>query len=77
MGNFCANGAQWLQLLSVGWLVQELTEGSSSLALLVITVQAVNTLPSLVVSPWSGVLGDRVDRRKLVMGIRRYLPGLP
>ena len=76
MGNFCANGAQWLQLLSVGWLVQELTEGASSLALLVITVQAVNTLPSLVVSPWSGVLGDRVDRRKLVMGIQLFMAGM-
>ena len=75
-GNFCANGAQWLQLLSVGWLVQSLTGGYSSAALLVITVQAVNTLPSLVVSPWSGVLGDRVDRRKLVMGIQLFMAGM-
>lgn len=60
----------------MGWLVQSLTEGTSSLALLVITVQAVNTLPSLVVSPWSGVLGDRVDRRKLVMGIQLFMAGV-
>ena len=52
IGNFSANGAQWLQLLSVGWLVQQLTEGTTASALLVITVGAINTLPSLFVSPW-------------------------
>ena len=67
IGNFFANGAIWLQLLSVGWLVQHLTEGQTSSALLVVTIGAVNTLPALFVSPWGGVLGDRLDRRKLVI----------
>ncbi len=53
-----------------------MTEGSASLALLVITVGAVNRLPALVVSPWGGVLGDRVDRRKLVMGIQLLMVGM-
>ena len=44
--------------------------------MLVITVGAVNTLPSLFVSPWGGVLGDRVDRRKLVMGIQSFMAGM-
>ena len=73
IGNFSANGAQWLQLLSVGWLVQQLTEGTSTSALLVITVGAINTLPSLFVSPWGGVLGDRLDRRKLVMSLQLFM----
>jgi len=73
IGNFSANGAQWLQLLSVGWLVQQLTEGTSASALLVITVGAINTLPSLFVSPWGGVLGDRLDRRKLVMSLQLFM----
>ena len=73
IGNFSANGAQWLQLLSVGWLVQHLTEGTTASALLVITVGAINTLPSLFVSPWGGVLGDRLDRRKLVMSLQLFM----
>ncbi|GIT69908.1 MAG: hypothetical protein Ct9H300mP27_10120 [Chloroflexota bacterium] len=42
-------------------------------ALLVITIGAINTLPSLFVSPWGGVLGDRLDRRKLVMSLQLFM----
>ena len=73
IGNFCANSAQWMQLLTVGWFVQDLTAGSATSALLVISVGAINTLPGLIVGPWGGVLGDRVDRRKLVMGIQSFM----
>ncbi|PKB64002.1 MAG: hypothetical protein BZY80_04420 [SAR202 cluster bacterium Io17-Chloro-G2] len=67
--NFCANTALWFQLLSIGWLVRDLTAASSisSSALLVVTVGGINTLPRLLVGPWGGVLGDRLDRRKIVM----------
>ena len=73
IGNFFANGAIWLQLLSVGWLVQHLTEGQTSSALLVVTIGAVNTLPALFVRPWGGVLGDRLDRRKLVIILQLFM----
>ncbi|MQF68915.1 MFS transporter [SAR202 cluster bacterium AD-804-J14_MRT_500m] len=66
--NFCAHGAMWLQLLTVGWLVQDMTGGSGSNSLHVVTVGGLSVLPVLLVGPWGGVLGDRVDRRKLVMG---------
>ena len=66
-GNFFANSAQWLQLLSVGWLVRELSEGSAVAGLLVVTVGGINTLPGLIVGPWGGVLSDRFDRRRLVI----------
>ncbi len=66
-GNFFANSAQWLQLLSVGWLVRELSEGSAIAGLLVVTVGGINTLPGLIVGPWGGVLSDRFDRRRLVI----------
>ena len=68
--NFCANTAVWLQLLSIGWLVKDLSEGSAVGGLLVVSVGAINTLPSLAVSPLTGVLGDRLDRRKLVMTVQ-------
>ena len=67
LGNYCANSAQWLQLLTVGWLVRDLTEGAASSPFQVVTVGGLATLPMLFVGPWAGVLGDRVDRRKLIM----------
>ena len=33
-------------------------------------VGAINTLPSLVINPLTGVLGDRLDRRKLMMTVQ-------
>ncbi len=57
----------WVQLLTVGWLVKDLSAGSHIGGLLVASVGAINTLPSLLMNPVSGVLGDRLDRRKLVI----------
>lgn len=73
MANFFANTAQWLQLLSVGWLVRDLTDSFASSGLLVVAVGGMTTLPTLVVGPWAGVLGDRVNRRKLVMAIQSFM----
>ena len=73
--NFCAFTAQWLQLLSIGWLVKDLSAGSGVGGLLVLSASAINTLPGLVVNPLAGVLGDRLDRRKLVI-IVQLLAGL-
>ena len=75
-GNFFANTAQWLQLLSVGWLVRELAEGSAVAGLLVVTVGGINTLPGLVAGPWGGVLSDRFDRRRLVITFQLIMCGL-
>ncbi len=73
VGNFFANSGQWLQLLTIGWLVRDLTAGSSSSSLLVVTVGGLNTLPGLIVGPWGGVLGDRIDRRKLIISIQIFM----
>ena len=75
-GNFFANNAQWIQLLSVGWLVRDLSEGSTVAGLLVVTVGGINTLPGLVVGPWGGVLSDRFDRRKLVITLQLMMATL-
>ena len=73
VGNFFANTAHWLQLLTLGWLVQHLTAGTPSSALLVVGVGGMNMLPSLIVGPLGGVLGDRTDRRKLIMSIQALM----
>ena len=75
IANFFANSGQWLQMLSTGWLVQSLTAGSGSSALLVVTVGGLSTLPVLLVGPWGGVLGDRIDRKKVVMAIQAFMAG--
>ena len=73
VGNFFANTAHWLQLLTLGWLVKSLTEGAGESALLVVGVGGMNTLPGLIVGPIGGVMGDRVDKRKLVMSIQCFM----
>ena len=60
-------------MLSVGWLVRDLTEGSSTSILQVVIVGGLSTLPVLLVGPWGGVWGDRVDRRKLLMKIQTFM----
>ncbi len=56
VGNFFTVGAQWIQILTIGWLVLKLTDGN---ALLTGTVIGVRTLPVLLIGPWAGVLADR------------------
>ena len=60
-------------MLTLGWLVQHLTQGSETSALLVVGVGGVSTLPGLIVGPFGGVLGDRVDRRKLIMALQGFM----
>ena len=50
--------------------MRDLTDSFASSGLLVVTVGGMTSLPTLIVGPWAGVLGDRVDRRKLVMVVQ-------
>ena len=70
LANFCGFTGQWLQLLSIGWLVKDLSVGSGIGGLLVLSVSAINTLPGLLINPITGVLGDRLDRRKLAITLQ-------
>ena len=65
-GNLFANCAQWLQFITIGWLALDIT-GSALHSILTVAVRA---LPVLLLGPWGGVLADRLDRRKLVMGFQ-------
>jgi len=53
----------WLQVTAQSWVVWELTGSTASLG----WVWALNTLPILVISPWSGVWADRFDRRRILI----------
>ena len=70
-GNLCANGAQWLQLVTIGWLALGVS-GSPFHSIMAVAVRA---LPTLLIGPWGGVLADRWDRRTLAMLTQIALAG--
>jgi MFS family permease len=53
----------WLQVTAQSWVVWELTGSTADLGWL----WALNTLPILVLGPWSGVWADRFDRRGILI----------
>ncbi len=73
IGDFCSNNALWLQMLTAGWLVRSLTENSPYSTFFVVTVGGMAMLPGLVMAPLAGTLGDRLDRRKLVIAIQSFM----
>jgi MFS family permease len=54
----------WLQVTAQGWLVWTLTQSEAALSI----VAMLNALPILLFGPWAGVLAERLDRRKLLIG---------
>ena len=62
-GNLCGNGANWLQLVTIGWLALDINDSAFHSIMAV----AVRALPILLIGPWGGVLADRWDRRALAM----------
>jgi len=60
-------------MLTAGWLVRSLTANSPYSTFFVVTVGGMAMLPGLVMAPVAGTLGDRLDRRKLVIGIQSFM----
>ncbi len=73
IGDFCSNNALWLQMLTAGWLVRSLTANSPYSTFFVVTVGGMAMLPGLATAPIAGTLGDRLDRRKLVIGVQAFM----
>lgn len=59
----------WIQNIAMGWLVYRLTGSALLLGSVVFALQ----VPSLLITPFAGVLVDRFDRRKVLM-ISQVLP---
>ena len=62
-GNVLSLLGFWIRIVVQGWLVYELTGSKALLG----TVTALGFLPFVLLSPFGGVLADRVDRRRLLM----------
>ncbi|MBI1995311.1 MAG: MFS transporter [Deltaproteobacteria bacterium] len=63
IGTVCMSAGQWIQQVTLGWLVYDLTGSSVLLGVL----NGLRALPFLLVSPIAGVAADRMDRRRLVL----------
>ncbi len=62
-GQLISNAGTWMQVIAQGWLVYQLTH--SELILGIVGFAA--AVPSLLVSPWGGVVVDRVPKRSLLI----------
>ncbi len=56
----------WMQSVAQGWLVLTLTGSGAALGLVV----ALQTLPVLLLGPYAGVLIDRSNKRRLIIGVQ-------
>lgn len=54
----------WMQSVALAWLVLQLTGSGTALG----TVLAAQFLPTLLLAPMGGVIADRFDKRKLIIG---------
>jgi MFS family permease len=59
----------WMQRVAQDWLVLELTNSGTALGI----VTALQFGPSLVLGLWGGMLADRYDKRKLLLGTQTAL----
>ncbi len=59
----------WMQMTAQSWLVLTLTHSSTALGLVV----AAQTLPVLLLAPYGGVIADRVDKRRLMIGLQSLM----
>ncbi|HTZ43130.1 MAG TPA: MFS transporter [Jatrophihabitans sp.] len=59
----------WMQTVAQSWLVLELTGSGTDLGVVV----ALQTLPVLLLGPYGGVVADRMDKRRLMIGLQSMM----
>lgn len=62
--SFYSTGSRWAQVLARGWLVHDLSGGSSGA---VGWVTFASFIPFVIVGPFAGAIADRFDRRRLLI----------
>lgn len=68
-GTVMMSAGQWVQQVTLGWLLYDLTGNSVLLGAL----NGLRALPFLVTGPMAGVAADRMDRRKLLIATQWVL----
>jgi MFS family permease len=59
----------WMQMAAQAWLVLTLTDSATTLGLII----ALQTLPVLVLAPYGGVVADRIDKRRAMIGLQAMM----
>ncbi|WP_375478600.1 MFS transporter [uncultured Jatrophihabitans sp.] len=59
----------WMQTVAQSWLVLQLSGSGSALGFVV----ALQTLPIMLLGPYGGVVADRVDKRRLMIGLQSMM----
>ena len=62
-GTVFMSAGQWIQQVTLGWLLYDLTGSAVLLGML----NGLRALPFLIASPVAGVVADRADRRKILL----------
>jgi MFS family permease len=62
-GQLISNIGTWMQIIAQGWVVYQLGHSELILGL----VAFASAIPVLAISPWGGVIVDRVSRRNVLM----------
>jgi MFS family permease len=62
-GTLMMSAGQWVQQVTLGWLIYDLTGN----AMLLGALNGLRALPFLITGPMAGVAADRMDRRKLLL----------
>ena len=66
VGNLVSQTGEWMTLVALNWAVFEFTGSALYLGL----INACRMVPALLLSVPAGVLADRIDRRKLLIGLQ-------
>jgi MFS family permease len=59
----------WMQAIAQSFLVFEITDSGTAVGLIV----ALQTLPVMLLGPYGGVIADRVDKRRLTIGLQTLM----
>ncbi len=62
-GQLLSTMGTWMQIIAHGWLVYQLSQSELMLGV----VGFASAIPALLVTPWGGVIVDRVSKRKLMI----------
>ena len=62
-GQLISMSGTWMQIIAQGWLVYQISQSELVLGI----YGFASAIPVLVVSPWAGVMADRIPRRRLLL----------
>lgn len=63
LGQTASLAGTWMQIVAQGWLVYQISKSEFTLGL----VAFASAIPALIISPWGGVLIDRIPRQRVLL----------